>query len=175
MKEDIAATQQADIQNDEGHVTEKVEKKEVVLPKTVEELQALLQSETDKRVTQALKTAQEKWHQKMMQKLEAERKEAERLAKLATEQREREVLEEYKRKIEEKERALVKKELEISTINHLVEKRLPIEFKDFILDKDEETTLKRLEKFCKVWEIKLEEAVRTVSSENLTSCAEKTI
>ncbi len=34
---------------------------EVTLPKTAEELQTLLQSEADKRVTQATKTAQEKW------------------------------------------------------------------------------------------------------------------
>ena len=34
---------------------------EFTLPKTAEELQKLLQSEADKRVTQAIKTAQEKW------------------------------------------------------------------------------------------------------------------
>ncbi|MFR0781322.1 MAG: hypothetical protein ACLSH8_17205, partial [Zhenhengia sp.] len=41
------------------------------------------QSEIDRRVTQALKTSQEKWEKEYQQKLEAEKQEAERLAKLS--------------------------------------------------------------------------------------------
>ena len=48
------------------------------LPTTHEELQTLLQSETDKRVTQALNTAKAKWEAEVGEKIETEKKEAAR-------------------------------------------------------------------------------------------------
>lgn len=159
------ATRQAEHRNGEGH-QEIQEKQDVGLPRSVEELQELLQSEADRRVTQALKTAHEKWHQEMAAKLEAERKEAERLIKLSTQQKEKEVLEKYKKEIEEKERALHQKELEIKTINLLAQKKLPIEFKDFILDRDEQSTCKKLERFSALWQEKLSQAIKLRRCQN---------
>ena len=45
----------------EGQAGTPPEGQQQQLPTTVEQLQALLQSETDKRVTSALQTAQAKW------------------------------------------------------------------------------------------------------------------
>ena len=56
------------------------------LPQTLEELQALLQKEGDKRVSSARK----KFESEFKSKLEAEREEAARLAKLSKAERERE-------------------------------------------------------------------------------------
>lgn len=159
MNESNAATQQAGLRNVEGHNCKGEEARWPELPKTAEELQKLLQSEADKRVTQALKTAHEKWQQELVHKLEEEKKEAERLIRLASEQREREALESYRRELEEKERDLRKKDLELKAISLLVESGLPAEFKEFVLAENEETTLGRIEKLRRLWGTKLEEAV----------------
>ena len=50
---------------------------------TEEELQKLIQSESDKRVTQAMKTAEQKWQREYEKKLEDEKSEAEKLAKMS--------------------------------------------------------------------------------------------
>lgn len=159
MEESSTATQQAGLRNAEGYSCKEEEARWRSLPKTAEELQMLLQSEADKRVTQALKTAHGKWQQELVHKLEEEKKEAERLIRLASEQREREALESYRRELEEKERDLRKKDLELKAISLLVESRLPVEFKEFVLAEDEETTLGRIEKLRRLWGTKLEEAV----------------
>jgi hypothetical protein len=114
---------------------------EATLPKTSEELEKLLQSEADKRVTQAIKTAQEKWQKEYEAKLKAEREEAERLAKLSAEEKEKELLKKQQEEIEKRERAIAQRELELKTIGLLQEKKLPIEFKEYVLGEDEATTL----------------------------------
>ena len=49
---------------------------------TQEELDKMLQAETDRKVSKALETAKAKWEQEFSQKLEIEKSEAEKLAKL---------------------------------------------------------------------------------------------
>lgn len=134
---------------------------EVTLPKTVEELQKLLQSEADKRVTQAIKTAQEKWQKEYEAKLKAEREEAERLAKLSAEEKEKELLKKQQEEIEKRERAIAQRELELKTISLLQEKKLPIEFKEYVLGEDEATTLERIDKFQKLFRETIQKEVET--------------
>lgn len=130
------------------------------IPGTLEELQKLLQIEGDRRVTQALKTASEKWREDTLKKLEEEKREAQRLVACSLEVYEKEALERYRKEIEVKERALMEKELEIRILYYLAENKLPLEFIDLILDHEEERTLKRAELFCKVWKQKLHEAAK---------------
>ena len=130
------------------------------MPGTLEELQKLLQKEGDRRVTQALKTASEKWREETLKKLDEEKQEAQRLIARSFESCEKDALERYGSEIEAKERALKEKELEIRILYYLAENRLPLEFTGLILDHDEERTLKRAELFCKVWKEKLHEAAK---------------
>lgn len=161
MKETQHATLQAGARNDEGHKQEERQNYYEKLPQTPEELQSILQAEGDRRVTQALKTAGIKWRQKMIRMLAAERSEAERLARHTVEKREREVLELYGKELEEKERALKYKELELKVMAFLLEKKLPVELKDFVLSQDEETSLQKAEELGRLWKRKLQEVSDT--------------
>lgn len=154
------ATQQATNRNDEGQGRQKAGLRQMELPGTMDELQMLLQTEGDRRVSQALKTAYEKWRQEMQQTLEAEKKEAERLVASAIERREREALEKYAGELDEKEILLKQKELEIRIMYFLAGNKLPLEFKDLILDGNEEAALRKADILLALWNRKLEEAVK---------------
>jgi len=98
---------------------------------TQEELDALLQAETDRRVTAAL--------QKQAKKNEAKLKEAEKLAKMsATEQYEYQ-LQQREAAIEEKERELALAENKAEASKILAEKGLDISLVDFVVAEDAET------------------------------------
>ena len=58
---------------------------------TKDEVDKLLQSETDKRVTEALKTSRAKWESEYQEKLEKEKEEVERLSKLSAKEKEEEL------------------------------------------------------------------------------------
>lgn len=154
------ATQQAIDRNDEGQNGQKTGLIKNELPGTLDELQMLLQTEGDRRVTQALKTASEKWRKEMQEALEAERDEAERLLVQTLEKREREALEKYATVLDEKEKLLKYKELEIRIMYLLAENKLPLEFKDLVFDPDEQAALKKADILCRLWRRKLEEAKR---------------
>ena len=130
-------------------------------PKTYseEEVQKMLQAETDRKVTKALQTAKDKWESEFMEKLEAEKKEAERLAKLSAEEKEKELLEKTKREIEEKETAIRLRELKLDTIELLSEKQIPVKFADMLISKDAETTMENVKKFESMWKEAIDSAV----------------
>jgi hypothetical protein len=129
------------------------------LPKTLEELQKLIQSEGDKRVTGALKTAQEKWEADFKTKLELEKAEAQKLAGLSAADKEKALLEKSKKDIEDRERAIAQKELKLETINILNEKKLPITLADFLLADDAEKTKSNVDTFEKAFREAIEAGV----------------
>ncbi|MFF2449360.1 DUF4355 domain-containing protein [Neobacillus sp. NPDC058068] len=131
----------------------------IELPKTAEELQKLLQSEGDKRVTGALKTAQEKWEAEFKAKLELEKAEAQKLAGLSAADKEKALLEKSKNEIEAREKAIAVKELKLETINILNEKKLPITLADFLLADDAEKTKSNVDTFEKAFREAIEAGV----------------
>lgn len=131
----------------------------IELPKTIEELQTMLQSEADKRVSQALATQKTKLTADLEAKIEAEKAEAARLAKLTAAEREKELVEKSKKDLEEREARIAAQQLDIDTTNLLTQKKLPIEFKQFVLGQDLDSTTKRIEDFSNLWDTKLEEAL----------------
>ncbi|MCX8132016.1 MAG: DUF4355 domain-containing protein [Clostridia bacterium] len=159
MSEIKRATLQAGKRNAEGHGQKLLQKNMNELPKTMEELKAVIQIEGDRRVTQALKTAGMKWRHKFLGKLAAERNEAERLANLTAENKVKEVLEKYRAVLEEKERAIKNKELEIKIMGFLSENKLPLELKGFVISQDEETSLNRAEELCRIWNRRMQEHI----------------
>ena len=138
---------------------EDTEEKQETKTYTQEEVDKLLQSETDRRVTQALKTAKAKWEKEFREKLEKEKKEAERLSKLSAEEREKELLKQKEEELAEKERAIRMKELHLDTIEVLAEEGLPVGFAEFLIKDDAETTNENIKKFKKVWQEALSKAV----------------
>jgi hypothetical protein len=129
------------------------------LPKTLEELQKLIQSEGDKRVTGALKTAQEKWEADFKAKLDLEKAEAQKLAGLSAAEKEKALLEKSKYEIEAREKAIAVKELKLETINILNEKKLPITFADLLLGQDAEKTKGNVDTFEKAFREAIEAGV----------------
>ena len=152
---DSENTDDLDIEDKAKDTEEKQETKTY----TQEELDELLQSETDKRVTQALKTAKAKWEKEYKEQLEKEKKEAERLSKLSAEEREKELLKQKEQELAEKERAIRMKELHLDTIEVLAEEGLPVGFAEFLIKDNAETTNENIKKFKKEWQEALSKAV----------------
>ena len=87
---------------------------------TGEELKAKIQSETDKRVTEAIKTAREKWEKEAAE----QKKEAARLAKLSQEEREKELQAKQLKELEATKAELNRVHLERDTIDRLSEEKV---------------------------------------------------
>ena len=122
---------------------------------TEEELKAKIQSETDKRVTEAIKTAREKWDKEAAE----EKKEAARLAKLTQEEREKELQAKQLKELEETKAELNRVYLERDTIDRLSEENVPIAFKDFLMGVDAETTNDNIKAFKEVYEVEVQKGV----------------
>lgn len=155
-----AATNGANVNNNEpsGANTEnKVEK--VTLTQT--ELNAKLQAEADKRVTEALKTAKTNWQKEYEQKIQQERKEAERLAKLSEEERQKELDEKYKNELSKREKDIFKKEMKLEAVNILSNKKLPVSFADMVIGESAEDTHERIGVFEKAFKEAVESEVNT--------------
>lgn len=87
------------------------------------------QAEYDKKVQKALETSRIKWEKEFTQKLELEKKEAERLAKMS----ENEKLQEKHLLLENREKELNRKELVYNTKEILAQENLPLEFAENIV------------------------------------------
>lgn len=98
---------------------------------TKEEVDALLQQETDRRVTQALKKQAEKQAAKM--------KEAEKLAQMSAEDQYRYQLEQREKALEEKERQFTLSENRSAAKDVLAAKGLDLSLVDFVVAEDAET------------------------------------
>lgn len=132
---------------------------QVELPKTVEELQRLIQSESDRRVTQALQTAQTKWQAEMEARVKAAAEEAAKLAKMSAEEREKALAAKAQEELRQREAALAARELELKATDMLIAKQLPLEFKPFILDADETKTALRIDQFAALFQQAVQAAV----------------
>lgn len=130
---------------------EKVESKTY----TEEELKAKVQSEADKRVTEAIKTAREKWEKEAAE----QKKEAARLAKLTQEEREKELQEKQLKELEDTKAELNRVLLEKDTVEILNEEKIPTTFKDFLMGKDAETTNQNIKVFKAVYEAEVQKGV----------------
>ena len=118
-------------------------------PLTLEDVQKMIQSETDKVRGDYSK------------KLKEKEKELEDLRNSTLTEQQKKDLE--KKKLEEslsqREKDLLQKELTLDTIELLKENDLPLDFKDFLVGVDKETTQANIENFQKVFNSALEKAV----------------
>lgn len=100
---------------------------------TQEELDALLQSETDRRVSQALKKAEKKNAEKV--------REAEKLAKLSEQERFQYELEQREKAIAEKEKQMALMENKAEASKALNERGISIALADFVVAEDADTMM----------------------------------
>jgi len=147
-KEDGQDTENKDIENKDN-------KEEKTKTYTQEEVDKLLQKEGDRRVS----TARKKFEEEYKEKLEKEKKEAERLSKLSADEREQEILKQKELELEEKEKAIRYRELQLDTVNILADESLPVGFAEFLIKDDAETTNENIKKFKEEWQEALSKAV----------------
>lgn len=119
-------------------------------PLTMEEVQRMIQSETDKVRTE------------YSQKLKDAKAEAERLAKEKMSEEEKAEFERQKlqKELQEKEQALLERELNLKAIDLLTEAKMPLTFKEFVVGADEETTKAKVKTLKTLWTEELEKAVK---------------
>lgn len=127
---------------------------------TQEEFEKKLQSETDKRVTEALKTAQEKWQKEFEEKLEAERSEAEKMAKLSAEERAKKEFEQQQEALAKERADFERDKLELEVRKELSKQGMDEEFAPFLMQADAETSLKNIATFKVAYDKAVEAAVK---------------
>lgn len=114
---------------------------------TQEEFDKKLQSESDKRVTEALKTARENWQKEYDEKLEAEKSEAEKMAKLSARERAEEEFKKEKESFAKEKEVFQRERLELEARKELGKQGLNEDFASFLMQEDAETTLENIKKF----------------------------
>ena len=119
-------------------------------PLTMDVVRKPIQSETDKVRTE---------YSKRLKEAQAE---VERLAKEKMSEEEKAEFERQKlqKELEEKERALLERELNLLAVNLLTEAKMPLEFKEFVVGVDEETTKAKVTTLKNLWNTALEQAVK---------------
>ena len=131
--------------------------KEETQVENVKEEKTYTESDVQKMISDKLAEAESDWSKK----IEDARTEAEKLAKLSKE--EKAAHEEQKRieKLEEREAAVAKRELQSETKNLLAEKQIPDSVLSLVLGVDAETTKKNIETFKTVFDEAVQKAVET--------------
>ena len=135
----------AENENTEADAAAKAEAKEKA------EAEAAQQKKIDEAVAKALKEYQKK--------AEAEKKEAERLSKLSEEERKKAEAEKREKELAEKESELKRKELKLEMVKVLADRNIPVQFMDYFVAEDNESTLKRITEFEKAYKKAVEDAV----------------
>lgn len=127
---------------------------------TQEEFDKQLQSEADKRVTEALKTAKAKWESDYKDKLKKEKDEAARLAKMSAEDRAKEEFEKQKQDFEAERKQFERDRLELQVKKDLNEQGLNESFSSFLIGEDADSSLANIKAFKGAWDKALSEAVK---------------
>ena len=145
-------------------VNNEVENKEVEV-ETVE-VKTFTQEEVDKMITKRL----QRERKDIEAKIEAERKQAEELAKLSEQEKASKLLELKEKELNDKIRAFESEKLLNETTKQLASKNLPIEFAEMLKGNDAEKTFENIQLF----EAKFNEAVEKVVTERLRGNVPKT-
>jgi NADH:ubiquinone oxidoreductase subunit len=150
--ETTAANQQGQQGTEEAQTNEQV-------TVSSEELQKMIDSSADKRVTQALKTAREKWEAEVTEKIQKERTEAEKLAKMTEAERLQAEFDKQKQSFEDERKSFLKEKLELQTVKTLQSEELPAEFSGFVMSDSAEQISENIKLFKEQWQKAIEKAV----------------
>lgn len=108
---------------------------------TLEDVQKMIQSETDKVRTEYSKKL----------KAEEETKRELELKLMSKDDREKALEQDKETKFQEMEAKLQKMQMEVQTVDLLKTNDLPLDFKDFLIGSSEENTIQNIDAFKKVW------------------------
>ncbi len=125
------------------------------------EVDKLLQSETDKRVTEALKTREAKIRQEAEDNFKKQIQKEKELAELSAEEKAKKIAEEKANEIAQREKEIQRKELLFETKGLLQEKGLPLSFAEMLVAENNEETFKRVNEFQKAFQENVESVVQT--------------
>ena len=142
---------------------ENVNEEREVKTYTQEEVDKLLESETDRRVTQALKTSDAKWAEKLADEVKRAKKEEEELAKMNAKERAEAQLEKDRQAFEEERAALEREKLDVRTRKALRDEGLNEDFASFLMGSNEEESKENI----KTFKASLEEAIAQGVKEQL--------
>ncbi|WP_179286721.1 DUF4355 domain-containing protein [Megasphaera elsdenii] len=117
------------------------------------------EADVQQRIDDALAKAKARWEKEYQQKAAKAKKEAERLSKLSEEERAKEEQETMKKELEAKEKELNRKELKLEMVKVLSDRKIPVEFMDYLIADDNESTMDRIKTFDKQFKKAVEAAV----------------
>ena len=120
---------------------------------TQEEVDKMLQQETDRRVTSALATQQKKF--------EAEKAESEKLKDMDEAQKKEYEFNKRVQELEAKEREFNLTQNKLSASKVMADRGLPIQFVDYIVADDADTMMENINSFEKAWKAAIADAVST--------------
>jgi hypothetical protein len=126
---------------------------------TEEEVQAMLQKETDRKTTKALETAKSKWEAEYQAKLETEKSEAEKLAKMSEAERFNAELAKQKESFESERAQFNREKLELQTVKELAAEGLPTRFSSYVLADTADAIKDNIKNFKSEWQAEIEKAV----------------
>lgn len=129
------------------------------------EVKTFTQDEVDKMISKRL----QRERKDIEAKIEAERKEAEELAKLSEQEKQKKLFEKQVREFEETKKAFEAERLLNETSKQLASKNLPIEFAEMLKGEDAESTLNNIN----VFEAKFNEALEKMVTERLRGATPK--
>ena len=130
------------------------------------EIKTFTQDEVDKMISKRL----QRERKDIKAQIEAERKEAEELAKLSEAEKQKKLFEKQVKEFEETKRAFENERLLNETSKQLASKNLPIQFAEMLKGNDAEKTFENIQLF----EVKFNEAVEKVVTERLRGNVPKT-
>ena len=122
---------------------------------TEEEMQALLQKESDKRVNSALSKKEKEYNDKLKSETERIAKEA----SMSEEEKFKAQLQTEREAFESERAEFLRTKLEAVTMKELNAQGLPADFVGFLLGADEEATKANIGEFKSLWDTKLQEMV----------------
>jgi hypothetical protein len=120
-----------------------------------------LQSETDRRVNEALNTARAKWEKEYGERLEREKEEAAKRAKMTAEERAKTEFEDAQKKFAEEKASYDRERLEFDCTKQLASANLPVEFASMLTGADNDATKANIESFATAFNKAVENAVNT--------------
>lgn len=133
---------------------------------TKEELQAQLQSESDRRVSEALKKFEAKKAKELAAQIEKAKQEGEELARLSAEERAKVEREKEEMKFQEEQKAFEaerqafqREKLFLETEKQLSAEKLPTDFAGFLLGEDAEKTHENIKVFKEQFQQAVQEQV----------------
>ena len=128
---------------------------EVQVPEQKPEEKRFTQDEVNKMIEKRL--AREK--KDLAAQIEREREESAKLAKMSESERQKAILEKQMKEFEEMKAAFEKEKLLNETSKQLAQNNLPVEFAEYLITKDAESTFNNINTFKEKWNAALEAAL----------------